>query len=312
MTYDWFVVLSKSIWLQHRQSLCGICSQLVMPLCMQVGGNSLQTGAVCSHARSALGIEANIPAGWLFTHQTIRSLAGKIARDVLEPGAVRQAPLLPTVSQLLAHPAAELTTPMPLSFQQVHIPLKALRGLLPVHGCLYNEVGTHVVSDCHLLLWVFAGTILAALAAGANKCGLQHTVGHLFGGQFGHGSFANSCATAGRAASSEREATVICSETMNTWYGMSSLRHALIAVHVLPRCCARALWIQLMARSRLCCLPPLWCWSLLLSKRMGQHCCSLSLLEALQSAATPAWQLIGDSHRELLSTCIVDRWFACM
>jgi hypothetical protein len=78
---------------------------------------------VCSHVRSALGIEANIPAGWLFTHQTIRSLADKIARDVLAPGAVGQAPLLPTVSQTLAHPADGMTTPTPLSFQQVHLQL---------------------------------------------------------------------------------------------------------------------------------------------------------------------------------------------
>ena len=90
-------------------------------MCTQIGGNSLQTGSVCSRVRSALGLHANIPAAWLFVHQTIRSLAAKIAQDVLAPGAVHVAPLLPTVSKLLADPAEGTQTPTQLSFQQVPI-----------------------------------------------------------------------------------------------------------------------------------------------------------------------------------------------
>ena len=88
-------------------------------VCTQIGGNSLQTGSVCSRVRSALGLHANIPAAWLFVHQTIRSLAAKIAQDVMAPGAVHAAPLLPTVSKLLADPAEGTHTPTQLSFQQV-------------------------------------------------------------------------------------------------------------------------------------------------------------------------------------------------
>ena len=86
---------------------------------MQIGGNSLQTGSVCSRVRSALGLDANIPAAWLFVHQTIRSLAAKISLDVLAPGAVHVAPLLPTISKQLADPAEGIYTPTRLSFQQV-------------------------------------------------------------------------------------------------------------------------------------------------------------------------------------------------
>lgn len=81
---------------------------------MQVGGNSLMTGAVCSHVRNALGVEANIPAAWLFTHQTVRSLADKISSDVLAPGAAQLAPLVPTVSL-----KADSNAMVPLTFQQV-------------------------------------------------------------------------------------------------------------------------------------------------------------------------------------------------
>jgi hypothetical protein len=90
-------------------------------LAAQIGGNSLQTGSVCSRVRSALGVDANIPAAWLFVHQTIRSLAAKISQDVLAPGAVHVAPLLPTVTKLLADPAEGIQTPTMLSFQQVTV-----------------------------------------------------------------------------------------------------------------------------------------------------------------------------------------------
>lgn len=83
---------------------------------LQVGGNSLLTMAVCSHVRLTLAVESNIPAAWLFVHQTIRSLAARISSDVLGPGFAQLAPLLPTVS-LQADDGAKV----PLTFQQVGV-----------------------------------------------------------------------------------------------------------------------------------------------------------------------------------------------
>jgi hypothetical protein len=121
--------------------------------CTQVGGNSLQTGAVCSYVRSALGIQATIPAGWLFTHQTIRSLASKIADDVLAPGAVGQAPLLPAISQSLAHPANGSVTPAPLSFQQVHP-----QPMLPAHGCQCLLCPSKTLASCQRQLSTYGAS----------------------------------------------------------------------------------------------------------------------------------------------------------
>ena len=105
-------------------------------VCTQIGGNSLQTGSVCSRVRSALGLHANIPAAWLFVHQTIRSLAAKIAQDVLAPGAVHAAPLLPTVSKLLADPAEGTQTPTQLSFQQVPVWRHSLLSSVGLLSCM--------------------------------------------------------------------------------------------------------------------------------------------------------------------------------
>ena len=86
---------------------------------MQAGGTSLQTGAVCSCVRKALGLTANIPAAWLFTGQTVRALASRISREVLAPNASCNLALLPTASKAQAVAADAIDAPMVLSFQQV-------------------------------------------------------------------------------------------------------------------------------------------------------------------------------------------------
>ncbi len=74
---------------------------------------------MCARVRSALALEQDIPAAWLFTHQTIRLLADKISRDVLSDGGPKLAPLLPAVSSKLAAAGGGLDEPTALSFQQV-------------------------------------------------------------------------------------------------------------------------------------------------------------------------------------------------
>ena len=86
---------------------------------MQAGGTSLQTGAVCSCVRKALGLKANIPAAWLFTGQTVRALASRISHEVLAPNASCSLALLPAASKAQAALADANNVPMVLSFQQV-------------------------------------------------------------------------------------------------------------------------------------------------------------------------------------------------
>ena len=166
-------------------------------MCTQIGGNSLQTGSVCSRVRSALGLHANIPAAWLFVHQTIRSLAAKIAQDVLAPGAVHAAPLLPTVSKLLADPAEGTQTPTQLSFQQVPvfggIPCCHQLGCCPARQLARQR--SYILLRLQLM-W-HAGAIPAAVAAGPCQRCLQHALGHPPPGQPGHDSAADGCAAAG-------------------------------------------------------------------------------------------------------------------
>jgi AMP-binding enzyme/AMP-binding enzyme C-terminal domain len=106
----------------------------------QVGGNSLQTAAVASKVRSALGLEANIPSAWLFVHQTVRSLANRLSEDLLAAHDAPSAALLPTVSTLLARSGT--SAPCQLSFQQVggtlHLLLHSSTCSAP-HGDLHQN-----------------------------------------------------------------------------------------------------------------------------------------------------------------------------
>ena len=85
----------------------------------QLGGNSLQAGAVTSRVRGAMDLDQDVPAAWVFSYQTIKLLADKIARHALAPDAPRLAPLRSEISRQLASPAGSLNAQIPLSFQQV-------------------------------------------------------------------------------------------------------------------------------------------------------------------------------------------------
>jgi Phosphopantetheine attachment site len=82
----------------------------------ELGGNSLSTGAVSSRVCQELPLEQSFPAAWLFTHQTIHTLAAKVSEEMLHPGASARTPLLPVISGAAAADGA--VTPAPLSYQQ--------------------------------------------------------------------------------------------------------------------------------------------------------------------------------------------------
>lgn len=87
----------------------------------QLGGNSLRAGAVCSRIRNAMQLQQPIPLTWIMQHQTIASLAAKLAEEELESSQSDVLPpLLPTIS---SRKGLEIVAP--LSFQQVgatHMP----------------------------------------------------------------------------------------------------------------------------------------------------------------------------------------------
>ena len=80
----------------------------------QLGGNSLQAGAVCSRLRTALGGKRSIPVVWLLECQTVEALAERLAEATEAGAAGALPPLLPTVSQ-----QSDSSTLTPLTFQQV-------------------------------------------------------------------------------------------------------------------------------------------------------------------------------------------------
>ena len=85
---------------------------------MQLGGNSLRAGAVASRVRKALALEQDVPAAWLFVHQTIRQLAEQISRSMVAAGPLLT-PLRPSASTRLLDPSTGLDTAAEISFQQV-------------------------------------------------------------------------------------------------------------------------------------------------------------------------------------------------
>jgi hypothetical protein len=73
-------------------------SDKFQPCCLQLGGNSLQAGAVASRLRKSLALQQDVPAAWVYTYQTIRLLANQIARHA-HSSAVQRLPLLPSISK---------------------------------------------------------------------------------------------------------------------------------------------------------------------------------------------------------------------
>ena len=225
-------------------------------MCMQIGGNSLQTGSVCSRVRSALGLHANIPAAWLFVHQTIRTLAAKIAQDIMAPGAVHVAPLLPTVSKLLAHPAEGIQTPTQLSFQQARI-CSAMR-------CLISQGVVLHVSQPGPQGTCFTAKLEACVACRSNSCSCGSRT-------LPARPTTPPGASASKAAWTWPHCRRLCGcWLLDTWCargllslcGPMSLANtveacmvpaALLTVDVVwCRCYGRALWQQLTVRSRYC------------------------------------------------------------
>jgi Phosphopantetheine attachment site len=81
---------------------------------MQLGGNSLAAGAVCSKIRAALQTEHHIPVAWLMQCPTIRTLARRLADQGAAQDMLQIQPLRPTLS-LSTDPHSSA----PLTFQQV-------------------------------------------------------------------------------------------------------------------------------------------------------------------------------------------------
>ncbi len=77
---------------------------------LQLGGNSLQAGVLCSRLRSLLKLEQTIPIVWVFQCQTIEGLAARLAEAAGDTSTLP--PLHATISPKKGAPA-------PLSFQQV-------------------------------------------------------------------------------------------------------------------------------------------------------------------------------------------------
>jgi Phosphopantetheine attachment site len=80
----------------------------------QMGGNSLQAGALCSRLRAVLGGKAAIPLVWVLECQTIESLAARLA----DAGAVASLSALPSLTATITADDNGIKE-APLSFQQV-------------------------------------------------------------------------------------------------------------------------------------------------------------------------------------------------
>ena len=81
----------------------------------QLGGNSLQAGAVLSRLRTALAVEHPIPLTWVFQCQTIEALAARLA----ESSDGQDVPALPPLTATVSTRSDSDGALTPLSFQQV-------------------------------------------------------------------------------------------------------------------------------------------------------------------------------------------------
>jgi Condensation domain len=87
-------------------------------LLLQMGGNSLQAGAVCARVRAALQLEHPVPITWLMQGQTIKALAARLTEvaDAAESGQPAMA--LPRLVATLSSSGDGTGSIAPLSFQQ--------------------------------------------------------------------------------------------------------------------------------------------------------------------------------------------------
>jgi hypothetical protein len=82
--------------------------------CLQLGGNSLQAGAMLSRLRAALQLEHSIPIVWVFETQTIEGLAARLAED----SSIQDLPALPPLTATVSVQPDAAAAHIPLSFQQ--------------------------------------------------------------------------------------------------------------------------------------------------------------------------------------------------
>lgn len=84
----------------------------------QMGGNSLQAGALCSRLRAVLGGEAAIPIVWVLECQTIEALAVRLA----DAGAMSALSALPPLTATVSRQDADGPVAAPLTYEQVSAP----------------------------------------------------------------------------------------------------------------------------------------------------------------------------------------------
>ena len=80
----------------------------------QMGGNSLQAGALCSRLRAVLDSNAAIPIVWVLECQTIEKLAARLA----DAGAVAALSALPPLTGTISQMQPGKSLGAPLSFEQ--------------------------------------------------------------------------------------------------------------------------------------------------------------------------------------------------
>ena len=93
----------------------GRCSDSGDLLFLQLGGNSLQAGAVCARLRSTLQLDHPVPIIWLMQSQTIRALAKRMGSTAGSDQPVALPPLTATISGR----SDSGSIVAPLTFQQV-------------------------------------------------------------------------------------------------------------------------------------------------------------------------------------------------
>jgi AMP-binding enzyme C-terminal domain/Phosphopantetheine attachment site len=81
----------------------------------QMGGNSLQAGALCSRLRAVLDSKAAIPIVWVLECQTIEALAARL----VDAGAVSALSALPPLTATISQMQPGKSLGAPLSFEQV-------------------------------------------------------------------------------------------------------------------------------------------------------------------------------------------------
>jgi AMP-binding enzyme C-terminal domain/Phosphopantetheine attachment site len=80
----------------------------------QMGGNSLQAGALCSRLRTVLDSKAAIPIVWVLECQTIEALAARLA----DAGAVQSLSALPPLTATVSRRQQGASLGAPLSYEQ--------------------------------------------------------------------------------------------------------------------------------------------------------------------------------------------------